>query len=143
MSGPFAGAVMTTRLAPALMCLAAAVAVGEQAGRLEHDVDAEVLPRKLRRVAERHHLEDIAVDGNAVALHFDLRLQVAEHRVVLQQVRERGGVGQVVHRDEIDVLVAERRPHDVAADAPEPVDADLHCHSVPPKQPAAPRRAEK
>ena len=34
------------------------------------------------------------------------------------------GAGQIVDRDEVDVLVAERRPHDVAADAAESVDAD-------------------
>jgi hypothetical protein len=45
---------------------------------------------------------------------------------------KRRGVGEVVDRDEIDVLVAERGPHDVAADAPEPVDADFHCHRNPP-----------
>ena len=104
------------------------IAIGEEPRRLEHDVDAQVLPRKLRRIAERQHLEHIAVDRDAVALDFDLGFQVAEHGVVLQQMGERRGVGQVVHRDEVDVLVAERRPHDVAADAPEPVDADLHSH---------------
>ena len=55
-------------------------------------------------------------------------LQVADDRVVLQQVRQRGGVGQVVDGHEVDVVVRHRGPHDVAADAPEPVDPHSNCH---------------
>ena len=113
--------------------LGGGVAVGEEAGRLEHDVDAEVLPRQLRRIAQRQHLELVAVDRDAVVLGLDVRVQVAEHRVVLQQVRERVRARQIVDRDEVDVLVAERRAHDVAADAAEPVDADPDSHHVLPQ----------
>ena len=65
-------------------------------------------------------------------LRLDPRVQVAQHGVVLQQVRERVRAGQIVDRDEIDVLVAERRPHDVPADPAESVDADPHRHRCPP-----------
>ena len=102
--------------------------LGEEAGRLEHDVDAEVLPRELRRIAHREHLELVAVDRNRVALGFHLRVQVAEHGVVLQQMGERGGVCEIVDRHEVDVPVTERGAHDVAADSPESVDAYFHCH---------------
>ena len=64
-----------------------------------------------------------------VAGRADRHGEVAEHRVVLQQVRERRGVGDVVDRDEVDVLVAERGAHDVAADPSEPVDAYPDGHS--------------
>ena len=104
------------------------VALGEEAGRFEDDVDAEVLPGQLGRVAHREHLELVAVDRDGVFSRFDLRVQVAEHRVVLEQVRQRRRVGEIVHRDEIDVLVAERGAHDVAADAAEAIDANLHSH---------------
>ena len=102
MSGFFAGAVMMTFFAPAARCLAAASRFGEEAGRLEHDVDAEVLPRQLRRVLDRQDLELVLVDRDAVALGRDVRLQVAEDRVVLEQVRERLRVGEIVDRDDID-----------------------------------------
>ena len=57
-----------------------------------------------------------------------LRVQVAEHRIVFEQVRERVRAGQIVDGDEVDVPVAERRAHDVAADAAETVNANLHGH---------------
>ena len=48
-------------------------------------------------------LELVAVDRDRALARLDCRREVAEHRVVLQQVRERLGVGDVVHRDEVDV----------------------------------------
>ncbi len=128
-SGLFAGAVMTTFFAPAARCLAAAVAVGEDAGRLEHDVDAEGLPRQLRRILQREHLELVAVDGDAIALGRDVGLEVAQNRVVLEQVGERFSGSQVVDGDDIDRIVIHRRAHDVAADAAEPVDPYFDGHS--------------
>ena len=50
-SSPLAGAEITTFLAPAVEVLGGVVAVGEEAGRLDHDVGAEVAPRQLRRIA--------------------------------------------------------------------------------------------
>ena len=61
---------------------------------------------------------------------FDFRLPSTES--YFSRCASVRGVGEVVDRDEVDVLVAERRAHDVAADSPEPVDADLHCHCIPP-----------
>ena len=42
------------------------VAVGEEAGRLDHHVDAEVAPRQGLRVALGEDLEGVAVDDDAV-----------------------------------------------------------------------------
>jgi hypothetical protein len=55
-------------------------------------------------------------------------VQVAEYRIVFEQVRERVRAGQIVDGDEVDVPVAERRTHDVPADAAETVNANLHGH---------------
>ena len=108
------------------------VAIREEAGGLEHDVDAEVLPRQLRRIAQRQDLERVAVDRDRVVLGLDPGVQVAQDRVVFQQVRERCRAGQIVDGDEVDVLVAQRRAHDVAADSTEPVDTYTYCHRCPP-----------
>ncbi len=52
-----AGAEMMTRGAPPSMWAAALSRVGEEAGRLDDDVDAEVAPRQRLRVALGEHLE--------------------------------------------------------------------------------------
>ena len=40
-------------------------------------------------------------------------------------------LGEVVDRDEVDVVVAERGPQDVPADPTETVDTDLDGHTMP------------
>jgi hypothetical protein len=62
----------------------------------------------------------------------DLALEAAEDRVVLEQVGQSGGVGDVVDGHELQGRVAGGGPDHVAADAPEPVDADLDGHMKPP-----------
>ena len=130
--GAFGGRGDDDFLRTGLDVLGCRVAVREEPRRLEHDVDAEVLPRELRRVAERQDLELVALDRDAVAARLDCRVQVPQDRVVLEQMRQRRGVRQVVDRDEVDVLVPKCRTHDVAADPAEAVDSNPHCHQSPP-----------
>ena len=111
------------------------VALGEEAGRLDHDVHADVAPRQVGRVALLEDLDLLAVDGDRAATLGDLAGEPAQDRVVLQEVGERRVVGDVVDRDDVDVRVRlVRRPEEVAPDPPEAVDADLDCHvvSIPP-----------
>ena len=70
----------------------------------------------------------LAVDGDEVGAVGDLVLEVAEDGVVLEQVGQGGGGGEVVDGDEFDVRVAEGAAEDVASDAAEAVDAYLYCH---------------
>jgi hypothetical protein len=121
--------------------LAGAVAVREEARGLEHHVHAEVLPGQLRGVPDRQYLERLAVQRDAVAARLDVGLQGAEHGVVLQQVRERGRIREVVDRDEVDAGIAHRGADDVAPDSSEPVDPNFHGHSRPPAR--ATRRTPK
>ena len=49
--------------------------------------------------------------------------------VVLEQIRERAGIGEIVHRHEIDVIFSlEGGPHDVASDSPETIHSNLDRH---------------
>ncbi len=110
--------------------LCGGLAIGEEARRFEHDIDAEVFPGKLSRILDGQHLELVTVHRDARFARLDCGVQVAQHGVVLEQVGQRGGAGQVVDGDEIDIVVAERGPHDVAADAAKSVDANPDCHSL-------------
>ena len=66
MSSPLAGALMMTFFAPAAMWAPRLLGVGEEAGRLEDDVDAQVAPRKRRRVLLLEDLDLAAVDDQRV-----------------------------------------------------------------------------
>jgi hypothetical protein len=51
------------------------------------------------------------------------------HRVVLEQVRERLGVGQVIDSHDLHVARLKGGPEEHAADPSEPVDSDPHTHA--------------
>src|SRR5450432_3399486 len=72
-------------------------------------------------------------DHDAIAFDADFLVQAAEHRIVLGEMGERGGVGEVVDGDEIDILIVQTGAHYVAADAAKSVDCYFHWHtsSVP------------
>src|SRR5205823_15106795 len=67
-------------------------------------------------------------DDQVVVLGFDRDVQRAMDRIVLEQVGEGLGVGQVVDRDEFQGRIAQGRTQHGAPDASEPVDADADGH---------------
>jgi len=109
------------------------VALGEQAGRFDHDIDTEVLPRQLRRVAFRTNLDVVAIDDQVAACHADRARKLAVRGVVLGQVGIGLGIAEIVDRDDPDrvgAVVFVQRTQDVAADAAVAVDRDLDRHGV-------------
>ena len=108
------GQVITPRSRRAMPVLASGTR-SEDRGIGEEEITSRTPSAAERALADLDRPRVLAVDG-----------------VVAQQVPERVGIRQIVHRDEIDVLVAERRPHDVAPDPSEPVDCDFYGHGIPP-----------
>ena len=130
MSSPLAGAEMMTFLAPPSMCAARLVGVGEEAGRLDDDVDAEVAPRQVRRGrARRATLMSLPSTTMARPLASTDSPSRPRIDVVLEQVGQRRGVGEVVDADDLDVgALSHCGPEEVAADAAESVDAHADGH---------------
>ena len=107
------------------------VTLGEEARRLDHDVDAEVAPRECLGVALGQHRQRVVADLDPVLGGRDLLGQHAHDRVVLEEVGHRVERAEVVHRDEVDVGAAFLRgTEEVAADAPEAVDAYANGHGM-------------
>src|SRR5262249_5951762 len=108
--------------------------IGEDAGGLEHDVDAQVGPRQDRRVLLLEHLDLAPVDDQRVVRMVDRAGIGAVRRVVLEQQRIQARLDEVVHGHDLEV----RRSLDdglegLAADAAEAVDSDANGHAwVPP-----------
>ena len=109
--------------------LLGALAVGEDAGRLDHHVDAEVAPGERRGIALAQHLQLLPTRAERAVGELDLARERPQVRVVAEQVGHRLRVAEVVQGDDVDVR-PERllRPEEVSADAPEPVDADANPH---------------
>src|SRR6188508_2978251 len=74
-----------------------------------------------------------AADDQALALRLHLLIEGAVHRVVLEEISEGRGVGDVVHCHELNVLTAEAGANHVAPDPAEPIDADLDAHARIPR----------
>ena len=116
-----------------LEVLGGVVALGEQAGGLDHDLRAAVAPRESGGIALREDLQLVAVDDESVVGVVDLPLEGTQNRVVLEQVGECLGVRDVVDADPVDVGAGcVRGPEDVAADPPEAVDSGLQGHAHAP-----------
>jgi hypothetical protein len=104
--------------------------VGEDAGALHHDVDAEVFPRQLGRVLFRQHLERALADIHRVALDLDLAVEAPMDRIISEQMRVGLDRAEVVDGDELQIpaIMLDHGAQNVASDASETVDCDLDCH---------------
>ncbi len=129
MSSFLAGAEMITLRAPASRCARALVASVKNPVELDDQVDTEVAPRQPLWVTLCEDGEPASVDGDLVALGAHRPGKPAEDGVVLEQVGEGGGVGEVVDGDDLELGVAlARGAIDVASDPAEAVDANLDSH---------------
>src|SRR3546814_11313603 len=89
-------------LGAALQVFAGGLLGGEDAGALQHHVDAQLAPRQLRRVALGQHLHLLAVDLDVVLAGLDLARVGPVHGIILQAVRVRLGGAKVVDGDALD-----------------------------------------
>ena len=135
MSSSFAGAEMTTRFAPAVICLRASPAF------VNRPVDSRTMstPSDFQGSAAGSFSRIPSPSPSIVIVRRPKAIRAfigAVHRVVLEQVGQRLRVGQVIHRHEVQVLETAflRRPDDLAPDASKPVDANLDRHSEDPSQ---------
>ena len=102
--------------------------VGKEAGRFNHDLCANFSPIQLGGVALGIDLDLLAIDGDKVFAGNDFIFQVAEDRVVLEQVGQGGRAGQVVDGNKFNFRIAKSGAKNVAANAAEAIDTNLNCH---------------
>ena len=107
--------------------LLGAVAVREEAGAFERDVDAVGGVRQIGRVALGGDVDALAVDDDVVAVGRHLARELAVDAVVLEQPGIGLGVGEVVDADQLEPAIGplEDRARDEAADAAEAVDCNF------------------
>ena len=105
------------------------LAIGEESGGLDNDLSAELLPREVSGVALGKDLDGLAVNGDGVIVVADLTGETTHDGVVLQEVGQGLGVGEVVdgHDLEVSTLFGEGA-EEVTANAAKPVDTNLDGH---------------
>jgi hypothetical protein len=108
-----------------------AVAFREEPRRLDRDVDSEVAPRQLAGLSLGKHLELVAPGCDLSVRGLDTVREPPVVRVVLEQMRHRLRVAEVVDRDDVELAAAlEKCAEEVAPDPPETVDANSCRHSL-------------
>src|SRR5260370_24271523 len=72
------------------------------------------------------HLHRLAVDDDGITRGFDVVLEVAENRIVLEEMSQRRRAGQVVDGDEFERGIVNCRAHHVASYPAKTVDANFY-----------------
>src|SRR2546425_2092235 len=107
--------------------------VGKETRRLDDDVDSQVLPGELRRIALRQDLDPATIDDEAVRGCRDLARILPVVRVVLEKVGVHLRIGEVVQRNDLDLGVTfDQGFQELPSDTTETVDGDLrHGYASP------------
>src|SRR5918998_1241584 len=105
------------------------VAAGEDAGRLDDDVRANVAPGYLGRVALGEGFYLTVADTQYVAVELDVLGPDSVHRVALEQERQPVHRRKVVRCHDLDVAVLDRRLRDHHPDPAKPVYSYSYGHS--------------
>ena len=108
--------------------LARVVGICEQPGGLDNDGCAERRPVDLRRIFLFEHLHRLSVDDDVVLAMADVRFQSAQHGIMFKKVGECLGIRDVVHSNNVDIVVAHRGAVKIASNASKAVDAYFDCH---------------
>ena len=95
---------------------------------IDDDLSADGGPVELGGIAFSEDLDFLAVYRDEIVAVGDLVREVTEDGVVLEEMGQSGGGGEVVYGYEFDVRVADSAAEDVASDTAEAVDAYLYCH---------------
>ena len=104
-------------------------AFGKAPGALEHEIHAERLPRQLRRVGNRCHLDRLPVHLEAFPGELHIGVEATVDGVVLEQMSQRLRVGDVVDRDDVEGGVTEGLAEDQSADTAEAIDRNTESHA--------------
>ena len=105
--------------------------VSEAAGGFDDDLSAVAGPVDLGGHLDAVDLDAFSVDGDFPVGRLHVGVQTPQNGVVLQQVRERFRVGQVVGRHDFDARLGltERGAQHVAPDPPKAVDRYFNGHA--------------
>ena len=101
----------------------------EEAGALQHNVNADLAPGEVRRVFLGQDLDLLAIHGDGSLVGLDgVALVTALRGVIFQQVGKHFRAGEVVDRDDLVTLGAEHLAERQAANAAKAIDCNFYCH---------------
>jgi hypothetical protein len=108
--------------------LGSILAIGKETGGFDHDLRANTGPIEFGGILGGEDLNGLAADGDGIRVVSDGFGQGPENGIVLEQVRKRLGIGQIIDRYKFDVSVVQTRTNDVPADPAEAINTYFDCH---------------
>jgi len=87
-------------------------------GRFDDDIYPDVFPRNLARILFVKDLNSLAIDNECSALDNDLPFEWAMDRVVLEQIRQRCRLSQVIHGYKLKVGIVKAGSQNERANPP-------------------------
>ena len=108
------------------------IAVTEDTGRFDNNLNTQFFPGELRRVALRENLNLFAVHDQVCTIGADVAGKGAMNRIVFEQMGQGGGIGQVINGDNIQAVGLRNNPQHIAANTSKSVNRNFYRHSFPP-----------
>ena len=78
--------------------------VSEQSGALQNQVHAKRVPRNLSRILAGKALDGLAINGDGLLVMTDGPVEGTIGGIVFEKMRVGGGCGQIVYRDDFEVI---------------------------------------
>src|SRR5262249_34902743 len=88
----------------------------------------------LGRILFFENADALAIDSDTVFRVTDVRFEISENGIVLQQMRKRLRIRDVIHGNDVDSFIPDRRSIYIPSDTSEPINPNLYSH-VPPLEP--------
>ena len=83
---------------------------------------------ELGRILDGKYLDLLARHCDGIRVVRNCFRERSQHRVVLQQVRQRCGIGQIVYRYEFHIIPVQTRADNITANAAEAINSYFDCH---------------
>src|SRR5690606_26146171 len=104
------------------------IPVPENAGRFHDILDTQLSPGQILRILLSKYPDLLAVDNNTVAVDAHFALELAVHRIILQQMGQCRSVSQVVDGHKFEIGVVDPSSEDQPADTAKTIDTYSDCH---------------
>ena len=104
------------------------VGIRETTGGFDYNLGTDTFPGQGGWIFLFENLDGLAINCNAVGACGNLVRQIAQHRVVLQEMGQSFRIGQVIDCHELQIGVLQRRTQDVPADTSETINAYFYSH---------------
>ena len=95
----------------------------ENTGGFQHDIDFISLPGEFGGIFHRIYFNCLPVNDQLIILGFNLARKGSMYGIVLEEVCQGGGIGQIVNCNKFNVLVLACGPQYHSADSAETVDS--------------------